>query len=57
MIPQNLIRTPKGRANIPLPLAVAGGVVVALVLLFIAVAVGMGGVPSQTDVVIPLTVR
>lgn len=57
MIPQNLIRTPKGRANIPLPLAIAGGVVVALLLLAIAVAVSMGGTPSQTDVLVPLSFR
>jgi hypothetical protein len=57
MIPQNLIRTPKGRANIPLPFAIAGAVVAVLVLLFIAVAVSMGGAPDQVDVVVPLTLK
>lgn len=57
MIPQNLIRTSKGRANIPLPLAILGGVLVAALLLFVAVAIASGGAPEQTDVVVPLTLK
>lgn len=57
MIPQNLIRTPKARPNLPLPVAIAGGVVVALVALFVAVALCTGSAPTQVDVVVPLALK
>ena len=57
MIPQNLIRTPRSRANIPLPVAIAGSIAVALLVLVVAVAIGTTQAPDVAPVTVELPLQ
>lgn len=58
MIPDNMKRTGQpraagtGRANLPLPLVVAGVVLLAAVLVFAGVALTMGTPPAQQEMAV-----
>lgn len=58
MIPSNIQRSGRGgRRNLPLPLVIAGGVGVVLLVIFAWVALTMGSTPETEPVTADVPVR